>query len=118
MRLFSVIALGLSSSLGAGFFAVPALSAGFAIKNQSSLAQGNAFAGATAGAEGISYMVFNPAGLTRQDGHRTEVGSAYIIPKARFEGGSASTVLSTPISGEEAARNFGDEARGAVQSMS
>jgi|GEM_PF-6818016 len=35
-------------------------SAGFANKNQPSLAQGNAFARTTAGAEDISYMFFNP----------------------------------------------------------
>ena len=42
-----------------------ALASGFNLKEQSAAAQGNAFAGATAGAEDISYSFFNPAGLTR-----------------------------------------------------
>ena len=37
--------------------------AGFALKEQSTTAQGNAFAGATAGADDVSYMFFNPAAL-------------------------------------------------------
>ena len=45
--------------------ATTALAAGFAIKQQSATAQGNAFAGATAGAESPSYMFFNPAALGR-----------------------------------------------------
>ena len=45
-----------------------ALASGFNLKEQSAAAQGNAFAGATAGAEDISYSFFNPAGLTRHKG--------------------------------------------------
>ncbi len=37
--------------------------AGYALKEQSTTAQGNAFAGATAGADDVSYMFFNPAAL-------------------------------------------------------
>ena len=37
--------------------------AGFALKEQSTTAQGNAFAGATAGVDDVSYMFFNPASL-------------------------------------------------------
>ena len=43
---------------------------GFALKEQSTAAQGNAFAGATAGAEDVTYMFFNPAGLTRHADHQ------------------------------------------------
>lgn len=88
----------------------PARSAGFAIKNQSGLAQANAFAGATAGAESIGYMFFNPAGLARHDGHRTEIGAVYLAPKVRFKGGSASTVLASPIVGASAQDDVADDA--------
>ena len=43
---------------------------GFALKEQSTAAQGNAFAGATAGAEDVTYMFYNPAGLTRHADHQ------------------------------------------------
>ena len=56
--------------------------AGYALKEQSAAAQGNSFAGATAGAEDITYMFFNPAGLTRQEGHQATVVLSYIIPSA------------------------------------
>ena len=41
---------------------------GFAVRETSATGQGNAFAGATASAEDISFMVNNPAGLTRHPG--------------------------------------------------
>ncbi|MEM7043381.1 MAG: outer membrane protein transport protein [Pseudomonadota bacterium] len=88
----------------------PAMPAGFAIKNQSGLAQANAFAGATAGAESIGYMFFNPAGLTRHHGHLTEIGTAYLVPRVRFEDGSASTVLASPIAGASAQGDVADDA--------
>ncbi|MCK5276484.1 MAG: porin [Alphaproteobacteria bacterium] len=56
--------------------------AGYALKEQSAAAQGNSFAGATAGAEDITYMFFNPAGLTRQEGHQVGVVISYISPQA------------------------------------
>ncbi|MBE9555847.1 MAG: outer membrane protein transport protein, partial [Proteobacteria bacterium] len=59
-----------------------ASAAGFALKEQSGAAQGNSFAGATAGAEDITYMFFNPAGLTRQEGHQAAVVLSYIAPSA------------------------------------
>lgn len=59
-----------------------AYAAGFHLREQSSAAQGNAFAGATAGAENNSYAYFNVAGLTRQKGTQVNFGVAYIAPKA------------------------------------
>ena len=41
---------------------------GFYLKEQSAAAQGNAYAGATAGAEDISYSYFNPAALSYHSG--------------------------------------------------
>ena len=59
--------------------------AGFHLREQSAAAQGNAFAGATAGAENNSYAYFNAAGLTRQKGTQFSIGGTYIAPKARAE---------------------------------
>lgn len=57
--------------------------AGFHLREQSAAAQGNAFAGATAGAENASYSYFNVAGLTRQKGTQLNLGATYIAPKAQ-----------------------------------
>lgn len=69
------------------------MAAGYAIKEQSATAQGNAFAGATAGAEDISYMFFNPAGLTRHGGIQAQGVASYIMPKADPKNGSGTDAL-------------------------
>ena len=82
-RLLGMTAL---TGLVAGAVAIPvgdANAAGFALKEQSASAQGNSFAGATAGAEDVTYMFFNPAALTRQEGHQASVVLSYIAPSAK-----------------------------------
>ena len=69
-----------------------AQSAGFAIREQSASAFGNAFAGSTAAAEDISYMYFNPAGIVRHSGNQAVVIGSYIAPHSEFNPGSASTL--------------------------
>ena len=59
-----------------------AMAAGFHLREQSAAAQGNAFAGATAGAENGSYAYYNAAGLTRQKGLQVNLGATYIAPRA------------------------------------
>lgn len=68
----------------AGILAISsnANAAGFQLREQSAAAQGNAFAGATAGAENPSYAFFNAAGLTRQKGLQVNIGGTYIAPEA------------------------------------
>jgi long-chain fatty acid transport protein len=75
--------------------AVSAQAAGFHLREQSAAAQGNAFAGATAGAENASYAYFNVAGLTRQKGTQVNVGGTYIAPEA-----SAGNVQGTGETGD------------------
>ena len=60
-----------------------ALASGFNLKEQSAAAMGNAFAGATAGAEDISYSFFNPAGLTRHGGTKVSFGGTWIAPRSK-----------------------------------
>ena len=81
------------TALGTVLLMSNAYAAGFHLREQSSAAQGNAFAGATAGAENNSYAYYNVAGLTRQKGAQVNIGASYIAPKAtaqdvRFEDGS------------------------------
>ncbi len=59
-----------------------AMAAGFHLREQSAAAQGNAYAGATAGAENGSYAYYNAAGLTRQKGLQVNLGGTYIAPRA------------------------------------
>ena len=70
------------TALGTILMASNAFAAGFHLREQSAAAQGNAFAGATAGAENNSYSYFNAAGLTRQKGTQVNLGATYIVPRA------------------------------------
>lgn len=84
-RLLAMTALSGLCAAGVVLPASDARAAGFAIKEQSGAAQGNSFAGATAGAEDVTYMFFNPAGLTRQEGHQASVVLSYIAPSAETD---------------------------------
>lgn len=71
------------TALGTILLASNAMAAGFHLREQSAAAQGNAFAGATAGAENNSYAYFNAAGLTRHKGDQFTAGATYIAPQAQ-----------------------------------
>ncbi len=71
------------TALGLILASTSANAAGFHLREQSGAALGNAFAGATAGAEDISYAYFNVAGLTRHQGTQMNLGATYIAPEAR-----------------------------------
>jgi long-chain fatty acid transport protein len=65
--------------------AVQANAASFQLKEQSSSMQGHAFAGASAKADDLSTMFFNPAGMTRLENRTAAEGHvAYILPSAEF----------------------------------
>lgn len=70
------------TALGTILMAADAMAAGFHLREQSAAAQGNAFAGAMAGAENNSYAYFNVAGLTRHKGTQGNAGVTYIAPRA------------------------------------
>lgn len=91
----------IAAVLGA-FPATGANAAGFALREQSATAQGNAFAGATASAEDVSYMFFNPATLGFLNGYRAMAVLSYIQPDSELESASATTVGATPIGGSTA----------------
>ena len=77
------------TALCAVFASSEAFASGFNLKEQSAAAQGNAFAGATAGAEDITYSYFNPAGLTRHSGTKMAVGGTWIAPRSKAKTASS-----------------------------
>ncbi|MBP5215950.1 MAG: transporter [Alphaproteobacteria bacterium] len=74
--------LTLSTALGMVLLSADAMAAGFHLREQSAAAQGNAYAGATAGAEDNSYAYYNAAGITRQKGTQFTLGGTRIAPRA------------------------------------
>lgn len=92
------------------FGASGARGAGYALKEQSTKAQGNAFAGATAGAEDVSYMFFNPAALGWVDRIETQVGASWISPRSELKDSSASTITGAPIGGRSSRGDIGQDA--------
>ena len=88
----------------------PAFAAGYALKEQSPTAQGNAFAGATAGADDVSYMFFNPAALGWVQKIEVSAGATLISPKVELKSASGSTAFGTPIGGATREQDIGDDA--------
>ncbi|WLT32942.1 OmpP1/FadL family transporter [Geothrix sp. PMB-07] len=89
------------------------MGSGFQLREQSPSAQGNAFAGISAGGTDIGSMFFNVATLTRFEGNQAVLGFSSIQPSARLESGQASraTLLgATPVSGSAG----GDAGRSAI----
>jgi long-chain fatty acid transport protein len=76
-----------------------AWAAGYAIREQSGMALGNAFAGSTAAAEDISYSFFNPAALAHHSGDQILAIASYIRPQSQFRPGSATTASGVTIGG-------------------
>lgn len=79
------------------FSAQEALAAGFAIKEQSGTALGNAFAGSASGTDDISYSFYNPAMMGFLDGNHAALVGSYIRPDSNFKNGSATTITGAPI---------------------
>jgi len=93
--------------------ASPAAASGFQLREQSPSAQGNAFAGATAGGSDIGCMFFNAASLTRFQGTEIVGGLNFIKPSARLQEGAATraaTLGGTAISGSPKAEDAGQSA--------
>ncbi len=87
-----------------------ASAAGLSIREQSSTAQGTAFAGSTAGALDPSYMFFNPAALAYQKGGQSQISVSVIDAHARLRSSSGSTVTGTPITGTDTAGDIAENA--------
>jgi long-chain fatty acid transport protein len=98
----SLVALG----VGAG----GAQAAGYALKEQSVTAQGNAFAGATSAAEDVSYMFFNPAALGWVDKAEALAVATLVAPRSELEDAEGRTVVGTAIPGRDRQDDIADNA--------
>jgi len=86
----AVFILGMASN---GF------AAGFAIIEQSVKGLGTAFAGGAAVAEDPSTVYFNPAGMTRLEGHQVTGAVHFIMPSTKFKKKSATNVAGADYTG-------------------
>lgn len=100
-----VLAVGIVTLIAGG--AGAACASAFFVREQSAAALGSAFAGATAGADDVTYMFYNAASLTRQQGSGLAGVGTIISSAAKFRDGSGETLAETPIHGGEGGRNGG-----------
>lgn len=87
-----------------------AQASGFALRENSATGQGNAFAGATAAAEDISFMANNPAGLTRHPGDNFSATATAILPKGHFSKSRATLIGGSTTSGSAGGDDIGPDA--------
>ncbi|MBD0271210.1 MAG: outer membrane protein transport protein [Acetobacteraceae bacterium] len=66
-----------------------AAASGYALREQSAVGQGTAFAGATARADDPSFMFFNPAAVGWLQGYQAAVVGSYIRPESTVDSGFA-----------------------------
>ncbi|MEZ5838251.1 MAG: outer membrane protein transport protein [Geminicoccaceae bacterium] len=85
-----------------------ARAAGFALKEQSATAQGNAFAGAATEAADASYMFFNPAALGRLERMEATASVTYISPTSKLKRANASSATGVPFTGSGDANDIGE----------
>src|SRR5665213_3143205 len=82
MKRLSVV-FGIVASL---WLCVPAVAAGFLVRENSAEAVGLSYAGNGSRADGPDTVFSNPAGMTRLGSAALELGSAVILPSATFSG--------------------------------
>ena len=107
------IRVSLAATIVVGLFGAPfgigrAYASGYALREQSASALGNAFAGATAFADDLSYMYFNPAALTRQSGTQVVPVVSGILPQLKMHDVRGETGAGTPISGNQGGQNVAE----------
>jgi long-chain fatty acid transport protein len=86
------------------FWGGVAEASGIALRQQSTSAARNSYAGATAGADDPTYMFFNPAAIAKSKGN-VAIGSGWLIYSNAKIKGSASTVAGLPIDGGDGETN-------------
>ena len=87
----------------------PCYASGFALREQSVSALGNAFAGGAAAAEDPTYMFFNPAALARQNETQIVALATYVQPMTRFHVKNADTAAGVPIAGGNGGSDVTDD---------
>src|SRR5215212_7669461 len=88
MKPIGLLALS-AVSLAALLAATAAHAGAFGIREQSTTAQGEAYAGVAAGSGGLSSMFWNPATITMTPGIQTEAHGSIVIPYANIEPNAA-----------------------------
>ena len=81
------------TALGTILLASNASASGFLLREQSVAGMGNAFAGATAGAEDASYSFYNPAGIIRQSGNQVSFNATAILGDVHGNGAAGYSPL-------------------------
>jgi long-chain fatty acid transport protein len=70
---------------------------GFAVREQSTRAQGESFAGAASGSGGLSSMFWNPAVITMHPGWQSQYSVSAIVPDSKITPGLGTSPLLLPL---------------------
>ncbi|MBB3233065.1 OmpP1/FadL family transporter [Halomonas stenophila] len=92
---FNKLTVAIALASGA-LIASQAAASGFQVREQSAKTLANALSNATAGAEDVSFMAYNPAAIGNIDGNQVAGGVAYIDATFELQDGQASNVLGMP----------------------
>lgn len=95
----------LTALIIAGTFAPRLAASGFQLREQSPSAQGNSFAGISAGGSDIGAMFFNPASLTLFGNSQVVIGGSFISPKAQPSDLAGAYLSGAAVSGPVSAPN-------------
>lgn len=88
--------------LGAAAMTGPTMASGYAVREQSAVAQGTSQAGAAARGDDAAMMFFNPAAIGWMTGTQISTGGSLIIPDSRVDSGTATRARvfgNSPITG-------------------
>jgi long-chain fatty acid transport protein len=86
--------------------ATPVFAAGFGLREQSTEAMGEAYAGATATASDAGFLAYNPAAAGATQGGDFALSAVSIMPGASANYTTALTAAGTPAGGNAAPNNF------------
>ncbi|MBV9633050.1 MAG: outer membrane protein transport protein [Methylobacteriaceae bacterium] len=81
-----------------------ALAGGFALREQSPTAEGEAFAGVAAGVGGLSSVYWNPANITQTPGWQSTWGFSGVFPSAKITPQAGTSPLFPPFSSGDISR--------------
>ena len=84
----------------------PALAAGFGLREQSTEAMGEAYAGATATASDAGFLAYNPAAAGGTQGGDFAISAVSIMPGSSANYTTALTAAGTPAGGNAAPKDF------------